>query len=73
MVNDRLRVPQKDEVDRSDLWSSPTVAEYLGIKMNNLRQIESRKSLYWAVKKGRSVYYSPALVMEYRKKRDARK
>lgn len=73
MVNGRITVSQKDEIDISELWSSAIVAEYLGITMNNLRQIESRKSIYWAVKKGRSVYYSPALIIEYGKKRDARK
>jgi hypothetical protein len=73
VVDERLIISQKDKTDISELWSSTVVAEYLGITMNNLRQIESRKSIYWAIKKGRSVYYSPALVIEYRKKRDARK
>ena len=73
MVEGRIIIPQKDGLDTSDLWSSSIVAEYLGITMNNLRQIESRKSLYWIVKKGRSVYYSPALVIEYKQKRESHK
>lgn len=55
-----------------DLISAQEVAEILGIKMNNLRQIQHRKTLLWVHKSGRNVYYKREDVMAYKAKRDAR-
>ena len=55
-----------------DLISAQEVAEILGIKMNNLRQIQHRKTLLWVQKSGRNVYYKREDVMNYKAKRDAR-
>lgn len=59
-------------VDES-LMSAAEAAEYLGIKMNNLRQIQHRKTLAWVQKTGRNVYYKREDVIAYKEKRDARK
>lgn len=40
-----------------NLMSANQVSEYLGITINNLRQIQFRKQLIWAERKGRSVFY----------------
>ncbi len=55
-----------------DLVSAEQAAEILGIKMNNLRQIQHRKTLQWVQKSGRNVYYKREDVMAYKTKRDAR-
>ena len=39
------------------LITSDEVCEILGIKPNNLHQIEHRKQLKWVEKKGKRVYY----------------
>ena len=52
--------------------SSSEVADFLGVKMNNLRQIQSRKSLNWVKKVGRNVYYLKSEVEAYENKRQAR-
>jgi DNA-binding transcriptional MerR regulator len=39
------------------LITSDEVCELLGIKPNNLHQIEHRKQLKWVEKKGKRVYY----------------
>lgn len=54
------------------LMSSAEVAQHLGINMNNLRQIQSRKSLAWVKKVGRNVYYRESEVIAYGNKRAAR-
>lgn len=56
-----------------DLISAAETAEILGINMNNLRQIQHRKSLVWVKKAGRNVYYKREDVAAYKAKRDARK
>jgi hypothetical protein len=55
-----------------NLVSAAEAAEILGIKMNNLRQIQHRKTLVWVQKAGRNVYYKREDVMNYKAKRDAR-
>ena len=55
-----------------DLVSAAEAAEILGITMNNLRQIQHRKSIQWVQKSGRNVYYKREDVMNYKAKRDAR-
>jgi phage antirepressor YoqD-like protein len=56
-----------------DLISAQEAAEMLGINMNNLRQIQHRKSIQWAQKSGRNVYYKRQDIEDYKAKRNARK
>ena len=53
--------------------SSQEVAEYLGITINNLRQIQHRKTLTWKRREWRNVYYDRAEVEAYKAKREERK
>jgi hypothetical protein len=53
--------------------SSQQVAEYLGITINNLRQIQHRKTLQWKRREWRNVYYERAEVEAYKAKRELRK
>lgn len=55
-----------------ELWNSSQVIEYLGITMNNLRQIQHRKALAWVKKEGKAVFYSAPEVVAYKEKRQAR-
>lgn len=52
-----------------DLMSAPEVCEALGITLNNLRQIQHRKTLTWVQKSGRNVFYDKADVEAYKNKR----
>ena len=52
--------------------TSAEVAQFLGINMNNLRQIQYRRSLAWVKKSGRNVYYRKAEVEAYAEKRKGR-
>ena len=54
------------------LISAAETAELLGITMNNLRQIQHRKTIVWVEKLGRNVYYNREDVEAYKAKRDAR-
>jgi len=54
------------------LISAAETAEMLGITMNNLRQIQHRKTITWVEKSGRNVYYKREDVEAYKSKRDAR-
>jgi phage antirepressor YoqD-like protein len=54
------------------LISAAETAELLGITMNNLRQIQHRKTIAWVEKSGRNVYYRKADVEAYLSKRQAR-
>jgi hypothetical protein len=57
-----------------DEWlSAPDTANYLGITLNNLRQIQHRKNLVFSRKEGRKVYYALADIQVYDAKRKARK
>lgn len=55
-----------------NLLSAAEVTELLGITLNNLRQIQHRKTLTWVSKSGRNVYYRKEDVEAYRAKRSAR-
>jgi DNA-binding transcriptional MerR regulator len=55
-----------------DLLSASEVCERLNITINNLRQIQHRKSLVWVQKSGRNVYYTKADVENYLLKRSGR-
>ena len=54
------------------LVSAQEAAEILGINMNNLRQIQHRKSIQWVKKSGRNVYYNRTDIEDYKTKRDQR-
>jgi phage antirepressor YoqD-like protein len=54
------------------LISAAETAEILGITMNNLRQIQHRKTITWVEKSGRNVYYKRDDVEAYKTKRDNR-
>jgi hypothetical protein len=54
------------------LMSAQEVANHLSITMNNLRQIQYRKTLAWVKKSGRNVYYRQAEVYAYADKRTKR-
>jgi len=55
-----------------NLISAAEVTELLGITLNNLRQIQHRKTLTWVSKSGRNVYYRKEDVETYKAKRSAR-
>lgn len=55
------------------LVTAQEAADILGINMNNLRQIQHRKSIQWVQKSGRNVYYKRQDIEDYKAKRDARK
>ncbi len=55
-----------------DLLTAPEVCEILGITINNLRQIQHRKTLTWVDKRGRNVYYKSVDVDAYKAKRESR-
>ena len=56
-----------------ELWTSQQVADYLGINLNNLRQIQHRGTLKWVKREWRSVFYDANEVKAYQIKREARK
>jgi predicted site-specific integrase-resolvase len=56
-----------------DVVTAAEAAQILGINMNNLRQIQHRKSIQWVSKSGRNVYYKRADIEAYKAKRDGRK
>jgi predicted site-specific integrase-resolvase len=53
--------------------SSQEVADYLGITINNLRQIQHRGTLKWQRREWRNVFYATDEVHAYGAKREARK
>ena len=55
-----------------ELWDCQKVIEYLGINLNNLRQIQHRGGIKWVKKTGKEVYYLAADVVAYKAKRDER-
>lgn len=55
-----------------DLMSAAEVCERLGITLNNLRQIQHRKTLTWVQKSGRNVFYTREDVENYFLKRQER-
>ena len=56
-----------------ELWTSKKVIEHLEIEINNLRQLQFRKTLAWVKKEGKSVFYLADDVRAYKLKREARK
>lgn len=55
-----------------ELMTAPEVCERLGITINNLRQIQHRKTLTWVDKRGRNVFYKREDVEAYFSKRQER-
>ena len=55
-----------------ELWTCTQVIEYLGIKLNNLRQIQHRGTIKWVKKVGKEVFYLADDVRAYRIKREER-
>ena len=55
-----------------NLMSAAEVCERLGITLNNLRQIQHRKTLTWVQKSGRNVFYTKTDVENYFSKRQER-
>lgn len=55
-----------------DLMSAAEVCERLNITINNLRQIQHRKTLTWVQKSGRNVFYTREDVENYFLKRQER-
>jgi len=55
-----------------DLLSAAEVCERLNITINNLRQIQHRKTLTWVQKSGRNVFYKKEDVENYFSKRQER-
>jgi len=56
-----------------ELWTSKQVIEHLEIEINNLRQLQFRKTLAWVKKEGKAVFYLADDVRAYKLKREARK
>jgi len=55
------------------LMSTAEVCKFLGVKINNLNQIQFRGHIKWVEKKGKYVFYDKELVETYKAKRDKRK
>jgi len=56
-----------------ELWTSQQVVDHLKITINNLRQLQYRKTIAWVKKEGKSVFYLADEVRAYAEKREARK
>jgi len=56
-----------------ELWTSQQVVEHLGITINNLRQLQYRKTIAWVKKEGKAVFYLADEVKAYKEKRENRK
>jgi len=56
-----------------ELWTSQQVIEHLEITMNNLRQLQFRKTIAWVKREGKAVFYLADDVRAYKEKREARK
>jgi predicted site-specific integrase-resolvase len=61
------------EVELTGLFTAEETAQFLGISINNLRQIQFRGNLKWESRKGRKVYYRVIDVEAYKEKRAKRK
>ena len=56
-----------------ELWDCQQVIEHLGININNLRQLQFRKTIVWVKREGKAVFYLADDVRAYKIKREARK
>jgi predicted site-specific integrase-resolvase len=55
------------------LMSTTEVCEFLGVKINNINQIQIRGKIKWVEKKCKNVFYDREQVEAYKAKRDKRK
>lgn len=55
--------------DNQEWWGCPQVIEYLGVTLNNLRQLQHRGRIQWKKRVGRNVYYVADEVRAYGAKR----
>jgi len=55
-----------------ELWTTQQVIEHLEITMNNLRQLQFRKTIAWVKKEGKAVFYRADEVKAYKEKRNLR-
>ena len=60
-------------VDDQEWWSCDQVTDYLGVTLNNLRQLQHRGRVQWKKRQGRKVYYIAEEVKGYGSKRTASK
>lgn len=56
-----------------ELWTSKQVVDHLEITINNLRQLQFRKTITWVKREGKTVFYLASEVKAYKEKREARK
>ena len=56
-----------------ELWTSKQVVDHLEITINNLRQLQFRKTITWVKREGKTVFYLADDVKAYKEKREARK
>ena len=56
-----------------ELWNSQQVVDHLQITINNLRQLQYRKTIAWVKKEGKAVFYLADDVKAYKEKRENRK
>ena len=56
-----------------ELWTSQQVVDHLQITINNLRQLQFRRTIAWVKKEGKTVFYLADDVRAYKEKREARK
>ena len=56
-----------------ELWNCQQVIKHLEININNLRQLQYRKTIVWVKREGKSVFYLADDIRAYKIKREARK
>lgn len=56
-----------------ELWGTKKVIEYLDITMNNLRQLQYRRTISWVDRVGNAVFYRADDIKAYKKIRESRK
>jgi len=56
-----------------ELWNCAQVVEHLGININNLRQLQYRKTIKWVKREGKTVFYLADEIKTYKEKRESRK
>jgi len=59
------------KLKKSEWWSCDQVTDYLGVTLNNLRQLQHRQRIVWKKRQGRKVYYLAEEVKAYDRKRKA--
>ena len=56
----------------NELWNCKQVVDHLGITINNLRQLQYRKTIAWVKKEGKEVFYLADEVRAYKNQRENR-